>query len=127
MGRINPLVAGRRNRAALTQLTERPHGRTGRPQPGVRVRQPMMQRTDEILDAALACAEARWSVVPIAPRGKQPLLPWLEFQQRRALPAEIHDGFRRCPAANLAVVPGANSHIVVIELAPPPGGDTPPP
>src|SRR3546814_1166655 len=88
MRRINPLVAGRRNRAGLTQLTERPHGRPGRPQPGVRVRQPMMQRTDEILDAALACAEARWSVVPIAPRGKQPLLPWLEFQQRRALPAD---------------------------------------
>src|SRR3546814_16769893 len=94
MRRINPLVAGRRNRAALTQLTERPHGRTGRPQPGVRARQPMMQRTDEILDAALAYAEARWSVVPIAPRGKQPLLPWLELPQRRALPADIHDWFR---------------------------------
>src|SRR3546814_10324315 len=115
MRRINPLVAGRRNRAGLTQLTEIPHGRPGRPQPGVRVRQPMMQRTDEILDAALACAEARWSVVPIAPRGKQPLLPWLEFQQRRALPAEIHDGFRRWPDANLAVVTGAISDIVVID------------
>src|SRR3546814_16558671 len=83
----------------------------------------MMQRTDEILDAALACAEARWSVVPIAPRGKQPLLLWLEFQQRRALPAEIHDGFRRWPDANLAVVTGAISDIVVIDIDAPHGGE----
>jgi hypothetical protein len=46
----------------------------------------MTQSTDELLDAALAYAEARWSVVPIAPRSKHPLLAWLEFQQRRALP-----------------------------------------
>lgn len=85
MRRINPLVRRTAQPRSLDTVDgETPAAALVRPQPGVRVRQPMMQRTDEMLDAALAYAEARWSDVPIAPRGKQPLLPWLEFQRRRS-------------------------------------------
>jgi hypothetical protein len=83
----------------------------------------MTQPTDEFLDATLAHAEARWSVVPIAPRSKQPLLAWLEFQQRRALPEEIRGWFQRWPGANLAVVTGAISNIVVIDIDARHGGE----
>ena len=75
-----------------------------------------LQLQGEILSSSLAYAEARWSVVPIAPRSKQPLLAWLEFQQRRALPEEIRGWFQRWPGANLAVVTGAISNIVVIDI-----------
>lgn len=75
------------------------------------------------LAAALAYAEARWSVVPLAPRDKRPLVPWLEFQQRRALPDEIRGWFRRWPDANLGVVTGAISNIVVIDIDPRHGGE----
>ncbi|MEO3428588.1 bifunctional DNA primase/polymerase [Pelagibius sp. CAU 1746] len=73
--------------------------------------------------AALAYGAAGWSVVPMAPRGKQPLLSWLEFQQRRASDEEIRDWFRRWPEANIAVVTGEISNIVVLDIDPRHGGE----
>ena len=83
----------------------------------------MTTETDAMLKAALAYAEARWSVVPMVRKSKQPLVPWLEFQQRRATPEEIRDWFRRWPEANIAVVTGAISNIVVIDIDPRHGGE----
>lgn len=83
----------------------------------------MTAASDAMLKAALAYAEARWSVVPMVPGGKQPLVPWLEFQQRRAGPDEIRDWFQRWPDANIAVVTGAISNIVVIDIDPRHGGE----
>ncbi len=80
-------------------------------------------KTAETLHAALAYAKAGWSVVPMVPKGKQPLLPWLEFQERRAAAAEIRDWFRRWPEANIAVVTGAISGIVVLDIDPRHGGE----
>lgn len=83
----------------------------------------MTQRPGEMLDGALAYGEVRWSVVPIAPRSKQPLVPWLEFQQRRALPDEIRGWFKSWPDANVAVVTGAISNLVVLDIDPRHGGE----
>lgn len=82
--------------------------------------------TDEPVDmltAALTYAAAGWSVVPMAPRGKQPLVPWLEFQQRRATAEEIRSWFQRRPDANIAVVTGEISNIVVLDIDPRHGGE----
>jgi hypothetical protein len=76
-----------------------------------------------MLTAALDYAARGWSVVPMAPRGKQPLLPWLEFQQRRAAPEEIRGWFQRWPDANIAVVTGEISNIVVLDIDPRHGGE----
>jgi len=73
--------------------------------------------------AALAYAEAGWSVVPMAPHGKQPLIPWMEFQERRAGADEIRSWFERWPDANIAVVTGAISGIVVLDIDPRHGGE----
>jgi len=81
-----------------------------------------MQPSGDMAEAALAYSTGGWSTVPLAAGSKQPLVPWQELQQRRALPDEIHGWFRRWPDANLGVVTGAISNIVVIDIDPRHGG-----
>lgn len=64
-----------------------------------------------------------WSVIPIEPGGKRPLVRWEEFQQRHPSAQEIKSWFKRWPDANLAVVTGEVSKLVVLDLDPPHGGE----
>jgi len=57
-----------------------------------------------------------WSVIPIEPRGKRPLVPWLELQNRLPSSDEVAGWFARWPDANVGVVTGALSGIVVVDL-----------
>lgn len=66
--------------------------------------------------AALAYAVRGWSPIPIEPRGKRPLVPWLEFQQRIAEGGEIAAWFARWPDANVGIVTGRVSGIVVVDV-----------
>ncbi|MCX8114682.1 MAG: bifunctional DNA primase/polymerase, partial [Burkholderiaceae bacterium] len=66
--------------------------------------------------AALAYAARGWSPIPIEPRGKRPLVPWLEFQQRIADAEEIAAWFARWPDANVGIVTGRVSGIVVVDV-----------
>jgi len=69
-------------------------------------------------DAALDCLDRGWSPIPLHPRSKKPSLPWQAFQTRHAAPAEV----RSWPAdANLAVVTGAISGLVVVDVDGPEG------
>jgi len=72
--------------------------------------------------AAVAYAARGWSVIPIEPAGKRPLVPWEEFQRRVADATEIGDWFWRWPHANIAVVTGSQSHLVVLDIDPLHGG-----
>lgn len=60
-----------------------------------------------------AYAARAWSVVPMQPRGKRPLVAWREFQQRLAREDEIAHWFARWPEANVGIVTGRISGIVV--------------
>ena len=66
--------------------------------------------------AAHAYVARGWSVIPIEPRGKRPLIAWLEFQRRSADPQEIAAWFARWPDANVGIVTGAVSQLVVIDV-----------
>lgn len=70
------------------------------------------------LKAALDYGRLGWSVIPVEPRGKRPLLRWQVFQYRRAGVPEIAEWFRRWPDANIAVVTGIVSGVVVLDLDP---------
>lgn len=74
------------------------------------------------LDAALAGARRGWSVLALRPRAKAPLVPWLELQGRRAGENEIRGWFARWPDANVGVVTGAVSGLVVLDVDPRHGG-----
>lgn len=73
--------------------------------------------------AALAYAARGWSVIPIEVRGKRPLVPWLEFQQRIATAAEIDAWYRHRGHANVGIVTGRVSGLVVIDVDPRHGGE----
>lgn len=72
--------------------------------------------SDDMRSAAHAYAARGWSVIPIEPRGKRPLVTWLEFQERRAERDEIDAWFRHWPDANVGIVTGHVSGIVVIDV-----------
>jgi hypothetical protein len=77
----------------------------------------------DVLDSALAYARRGWSVIPLRPREKRPLIPWAPHQHHRGEEAVIRQWFRRWPAAGVAIVTGAVSSLVVLDVDPLHGGD----
>ena len=92
------------------------------------------------LAAALAYCRRGWSVVPaynIDPRGctcrqdhtgdtsagKHPRVKWQSYQQRRSTDDEIRTWWTRWPDANVAIITGTISGLVVIDVDPRHGGD----
>jgi hypothetical protein len=76
--------------------------------------------------AAMAAATylARgWSVLPLAPREKRPLIRWEALQMARPSAADVGSWFRRWPDANVGIVTGEISNLVVIDIDPYHGGD----
>lgn len=73
--------------------------------------------------AALDYSRLGWSSFPVESRGKGPLVQWEVYQHRRAKPPEIGDWFTRWPDANLAVVTGVVSGLVVLDIDPHHGGE----
>jgi hypothetical protein len=68
--------------------------------------------------AALDYGRLGWSVIPIEPRGKRPLIRWQVYEHRRTEAREAAEWFRRWPDANIAVVTGVVSGLVVLDLDP---------
>ena len=69
-----------------------------------------------VRECALAYAARGWSVIPIEARGKRPLAAWLEFQSRRATPEEIATWYGRWPDANVGIVTGRVSDLLVVDI-----------
>lgn len=69
------------------------------------------------LKAALEYINHGWSVIPIKPGEKVPLLvSWLEFQKRQATVSEVTEWFNNWPDANLAIIVGQISGLLVIDI-----------
>ena len=69
-----------------------------------------------LLKSAAAYLARGWSVIPMEPRGKRPLVQWAEYQQRRATAEELSAWYRRWSSANVGIVTGAISGIVVLDV-----------
>jgi hypothetical protein len=73
--------------------------------------------------AALDYLALGWSVVPVRAKEKRPLIAWQVYQQQRPSADEVRAWFARWPQANVAVVTGAISGLVVLDVDPQHGGD----
>jgi Bifunctional DNA primase/polymerase, N-terminal len=71
---------------------------------------------NDYLAAALGYPQQGFSVIPIQRRGKRPLIAWDEYQHCRATESEITEWWKHWPDANIGIVTGAISDLVVIDL-----------
>lgn len=74
------------------------------------------------LDAALRYLALGWSPIPVATRSKRPLIAWRPFQDGAPGEAEVRGWFAKWPDANVAIVTGVGSGLVVLDVDPAHGG-----
>ncbi len=72
--------------------------------------------------AALECLARGWAAIPVKSGGKRPLVRWESFQNRLPTREEVEAWFGRWPEANLGIVTGAVSGLVVLDIDPRHGG-----
>ena len=73
--------------------------------------------------AALDYLGRGWSVIPIRKNKKRPAIRWQQFQHDYPNEQVVHDWFSRWPKANVAIVTGELSGIVVLDVDKQHGGD----
>lgn len=64
----------------------------------------------------LAYLEAGWSLIPVRPKDKRPLIAWEIHQQRRAGQDEFRRWLEHWPTMNLGLVTGPISGVVALDL-----------
>ncbi len=69
-----------------------------------------------MLNFALKYARMGLNVIPLIPKGKEPLIPWKEFQTRKATEEEIRKWFTSWPLANIGIVTGLISGVGIIDI-----------
>lgn len=68
-----------------------------------------------MLNWALRYARLGLSVIPIAERGKSPIIPWKEYQSRRASEEEIRSWYAKTANANIGIVMGTISGVAALD------------
>lgn len=76
-----------------------------------------------MLKAALEYLERGWSVIPVVPQGKRPAIPWTAYQNRLPTEDEVRRWWAEIPNANVGIVTGKVSGIVVVDIDTYRGGD----
>ena len=74
------------------------------------------------LETALGYLKHGWVVVPAGERAKRPIIRWQRFQHEMPTEEQLIGWYERWPKANLAVVTGEISRIVVVDIDPRHGG-----
>jgi hypothetical protein len=82
-----------------------------------------MNNSRSSLAQALQYASYHWSVIPVRTRDKRPLIKWQRYQQQAATDDEIYTWYQRWPDANVGIVTGMISGLVVLDVDPRHGGD----
>ncbi len=75
------------------------------------------------IDTAQRYLARGWSVLPLGARDKRPLVIWEPLQTSRPSAEQVSDWFSRWPDANIGVVTGEISNLVVLDIDPGHGGD----
>lgn len=73
--------------------------------------------------AALGYLGHGWSVIPVRPKDKRPLTRWQDYQSDAASEADVKQWFDRWPDANVGIVTGRVSGLVVVDVDPKHRGD----
>jgi hypothetical protein len=68
------------------------------------------------LHAGLTYLNRGWSVIPICPGEKTPLIEWKPFQDRLASEDELMEWCDQWPTMNIAIVTGKLSGLAVIDI-----------
>ncbi|MDR4469061.1 MAG: phage/plasmid primase, P4 family [Nitrospira sp.] len=68
------------------------------------------------VEAALQYLEQGWSVIPLRAGGKESLVPWKDYQTTSATQKQVRDWWKECPEANVGVITGRVSGLVVIDI-----------
>jgi hypothetical protein len=76
-----------------------------------------------IADAAERYRARGWSVLPLRSRDKRPVIQWELLQKARPSVGEISQWFRRWPNANVGIVTGEISNLIVLDIDPQNGGN----
>lgn len=80
----------------------------------------MEARINKNLEAALKYHKMGWDVVPVR-NDKKPLIKWKDYQQRQSTVEEITEWFSLWRDANIAILTGLISGIVVVDIDNPEG------
>lgn len=75
------------------------------------------------VDTAQRYLARGWCVLPLRARDKRPLIAWEPLQKARPTPEQVADWFSRWPTANIGIVTGEISNLVVLDIDPQHGGD----
>jgi len=83
-----------------------------------------MTKQTDTAEAARRYLARGWSVLPLRERDKRPLVSWEHLQSEPPTEHELAEWFRRWPDANVGIVTGEISNLVVLDIDPKHGGDT---
>ncbi len=83
---------------------------------------PRMNEPNPMQEAAARYLARGWSVLPLRPGEKRPLIRWEGLQQARADDATLAQWFARWPDANVGIVTGEISNLIVLDVDPGHGG-----
>ena len=76
------------------------------------------------LEAALAYLAEGLSVIPLVPQQKKPIIPsWEPYMERLPTEDEVKTWWTQHPTANIGIVTGAVSNLVIVDVDPRNGGD----
>jgi len=78
---------------------------------------------EKIAQAAAKYLARGWSVLPLRPKDKRPIFDWEPLQQARPSAADVAKWFQRRPTANIGIVTGEISNLIVLDVDPKHGGD----
>ena len=73
-------------------------------------------KTSQIIQWALTYWDMGFSVIPISPKDKKPLIKWTAYQKKLPTENNIIQWFNQFPNANLAIVTGKISDLLVVDM-----------